>query len=42
MKSVYESPVMEVLLYEAADFLDQSGNDFTQKDVFDDSYGDSF
>ena len=42
MKSVYESPVMEVLLYEAADFLDQSGNDFTHKDVFNDSYGDSF
>ena len=42
MKTAYESPRLEILLCGAGDFLAQSGNDFTQEDVFDDSYGDSF
>ncbi len=42
MKTAYESPCVEILLYSVGDFLAQSGNDFTEKDIFDDPYGDSF
>ena len=42
MKLHYESPLMEVLLYDTADFLAQSGNDFWADDIFGDDYGDKF
>ena len=41
MKKTYETPALELLVLKTNDFLNTSG-DATDKDGFDDGYGESF